>query len=274
MGSQERELMNLPELQVRDERGRRRQARWQRLLVSLLLVALALASCGMQQPRRPLPTPTPDRIPRPVPTPYRGDPSIFDDPKRDRELQIEQTMDTLGIRPGVVVADIGAGGGYFTFHAARRVGERGLVYAVDIQPHMLDHLNRRAEREKVTNIRTVLGEEEDPKLPAKTVDVAMILKTYHEIASPVALLRRVREALKDDGRLAVIDEDKPELREQARRVLEQPGAALKTGKSGDHTIAREFVIAEARRAGFKLIAERELPGEQNYFLLFAPDPGQ
>jgi precorrin-6B methylase 2 len=247
-----------------------RPSRSQKLLSSCLALLLTPAACGVPQARQAKPTSEADRIARPVPTPYRGDPSIFDDPERDRELEIERTMDMLGIRPGAVIADLGAGSGYFAFHAARRVGRQGLVYAVDIQPSMLDHINQRARREGVTNLRTVLGEEEDPRLPRAAVDVVMILKTYHELASPVALLRRVREALRAGGRLAVIDQDTPQLRAQARRVLERREQLPATGATNEHTIAREFVLAEAARAGFKLVAERELPGEQNYFLVLAP----
>ncbi len=211
-----------------------------------------------------------DRIWRPVAKPYRGDPASFDNPQRDRELLIEQTMEVLGIGPGKVVADIGAGSGYFTFHAARRVGAEGLVYAVDIEPRMLAYIRKRAAREKVFNVRTILSEENDPKLPPAAVDVAMILKTYHEIASPVALLRRVRLALKPGARLAIIDQDSPKLREQARWLLAQkPAQAQQPPASTDeHMVAREFVISEARRAGFQLLAECELPGEQNYLLWF------
>lgn len=211
-----------------------------------------------------------EKLGRPVAEPYRGDPGIFDDPKRDRELEINQTMDRLGIGPGAVVADIGAGSGYFTLHAARRVGESGVVYAVDIQQKMLDYLSARAGREKLMNIRPVLGAEDDPRLPAGEVDAALILKTYHEVSAPVELLRRLRAALKPEGRLGVIDQDKPILRESARRVLDGRKKPAGSGVTEEHMIAREFVIAEAARAGFDLVATRELPGEQNYFLIFTP----
>lgn len=144
----------------------------------ILLVALAL-SCATQFGRRsvngaasPTPTPTPaaspqkqaDKIDRPTSEPYTGSLSQFEDPKRDEKLQPDRVMDVLGIKEGSNVADIGAGSGWFTVRAARRVGNTGAVYAVEINSEYLKHIEDRAKRENLPNIRTILGQEDDPLL--------------------------------------------------------------------------------------------------------------
>ena len=121
-------------------------------------------------------------------------------------------MDDLNIADGAVVADLGAGGGWFTIQLARRVGRNGLVYAEDVQPAMLDAIRRRAQRENLTNVRTVLGTATDPKLPPG-LDAALIVDVYHEMAcaakpscdEPVALLKNVARSLKPQGRLGIVD---------------------------------------------------------------------
>jgi len=122
--------------------------------------------------------------------PYTGDLSIFDSPGRDERLQINRVMDILGIAPGKTVADIGAGSGWFTVRAARRVGEGVVVYAVDINPESIRYVSDRAQKEKLRNVRTILGKEDNPLLPRGAVDSVLLLKTYHEVAQPVALLRK------------------------------------------------------------------------------------
>src|SRR5215813_4162867 len=102
---------------------------------------------------------------RPTSTPYTGDPSIFDKPGRAEQLQINRVMDILGIVPGKSVADIGAGSGFFTVLAARRVGDQGMVYAVDINPEAIQYIDARLKKENLHNVKTVLGKEDDPLLP-------------------------------------------------------------------------------------------------------------
>src|SRR6202162_6619055 len=97
---------------------------------------------------------------------YTGDLCIFDSPGRDKRLQIDRVMDILGITPGKTVADIGAGSGWFTVRAARRVGDAGVVYAVDINPESIRHIDERAQTEKLRNVKTILGKPDDPLLPA------------------------------------------------------------------------------------------------------------
>src|ERR1700683_1580256 len=102
--------------------------------------------------------------------PYMGDLSIFDSPGRDERLQVNRVMDILGITAGKTVADIGAGSGWFTVRAARRVGERGVVYAVDINPEAIRYINDRAQKENLHNVKTQLGKVDDPLLPAGAID--------------------------------------------------------------------------------------------------------
>src|ERR1700682_6096307 len=99
-------------------------------------------------------------------TPYTGDLSIFDSPGRDERLQIDRVMDILGVVPGKTVADIGAGSGWFTVRAARRVGTGGLVYAVDINPAAIKYIHGRAKKERLKNVKTILNKADDPMLPA------------------------------------------------------------------------------------------------------------
>ena len=134
--------------------------------------------------------------PRKTSTPYTGDLSIFEREDRDDKLQVQRVMDILGVVRGARVADIGAGSGWFTVRAAKRVGEQGVVYAVDINPEAIAYINRRAERGKIHNVHTVLGSADDPKLPADGVDCVLMLKTYHEVAHPVVLLENLRKSLR------------------------------------------------------------------------------
>ena len=112
-------------------------------------------------------------------------------------------MDELRIAEGSIVADLGAGGGWFTIRLARRVGPNGLVYAEDIQPQMIDATRRRAQHERLTNVRTVLGTPTDPRLPRK-IDAVLIVDAYHEIEDPVVLLKNVLHSLNPQGRVGVV----------------------------------------------------------------------
>lgn len=229
----------------------------------ILLVALAL-SCATQFGRRsvngaaslaPTPTPAPspqkpsDKIDRPTSEPYKGSLSQFEDPNRDEKLQPERVMDVLGIKEGSSVADIGAGSGWFTVRAARRVGNNGAVYAVEINSEYLKYIEDRAKRENLPNIRTILGKEDDPLLAANSVDAVLLLKTYHEVAQPVRLLTRVRQALRSGALLGIIDRE---------------------GDADSHGIDKATVIEEAGRAGFVLVGEHDFvkPDNVDYFLVF------
>jgi SAM-dependent methyltransferase len=196
-----------------------------------------------------------DAINRPTSKPYTGELSIFEDPKRDEKLQPDRIMDILRIKQGSNVADIGAGSGWFTVRAARRAGNGGIVYAEDINRDYLDYIENRSKREGLANIRVILGKEDDPLLPAKGVDAVLLLKTYHEVAQPIRLLKRVREAMRAGALLGVID---------------------RNGKGDAHGLDKEVVIKEATRAGFALVNQYDFvkPDNVDYFLVFrASDSG-
>ncbi len=156
--------------------------------------------------------------------PYTGDLSIFDSPGRAERLQINRVLDILDMAPGRVVADIGAGSGWFTMLAAKRVTETGNVYAVDINPESIRYINQRAQKEDLYNIKTVLSTPDDPLLPAEKIDSVLLLKTYHEVEKPVTLLRNLRHSLQTGAKVGIID---------------------RNGNGENHGVARQVVIREA-----------------------------
>ena len=182
--------------------------------------------------------------------PYTGDLSIFDSPGREDRLQINRVMDILGIAPGKTVADIGAGSGWFTVRAAKRMSGRGLVYAVDINPEAIRYVDDRARKEQLQNVKTILGQADNPLLPARSVDAVLLLKTYHEVAQPVALLQNLRAALRPGAKVGVID---------------------RNGNGENHGVGRDVVIREAKQAGYKLIDQYDFvqADKMDYFLVFA-----
>jgi len=126
-------------------------------------------------------------------------------PEREAEEQPEKALDALKLKPGMVVADIGAGVGYMSLRMAKRVGPTGKVYANDLQPEMLAKLNENAAKAKITNVVTVLSEVADPKLPPNTMDLVLLVDVYHEFSQPQQMLRKIRETLKPDGRLVLLE---------------------------------------------------------------------
>lgn len=198
----------------------------------------------------------PAQSPAPAPSqqrktsePYTGDLSVFDSPDREDRLQVNRVMDILAIVPGKAVADIGAGSGWFTVRAARRVGASGLVYAVDINPEAVRYVGDRARKEQLQNVKTILSKPDNPLLPANSVDAVLLLKTYHEVAQPVALLQNVRAALRPGAKVGVID---------------------RNGNGENHGVSRDVVIREAKQAGYKLVEQYDFVKGDNmdYFLVF------
>ena len=125
--------------------------------------------------------------------------------ERESEENPEVALDAIGIKPGMTVADVGAGTGYMSLKMAKRVGPTGKVYANDVQPEMLRRLRQNAAKEKLSNIETVLGTEADPKLPPGEFDLILLVDVYHEFSQPQKMLRKMREALKPDGRLVLLE---------------------------------------------------------------------
>ena len=220
------------------------------LLLAAAPVLVAQATIPLPPPRSPsqsvAPAPPPHRA---TSTPYSGDLSIFETSGRDQRLHIQKVMDALAITPGKSVADIGAGSGWFTVRAAKRVGSAGEVYAVDINSNAVEYIDDRAKKEHLTNVRTVFSKPDDPKLPANSVDAVLMLKTYHEVSEPVALLRNLRSALRSDARVGIIDRE---------------------GSGTDHGVHKQIVLREADQAGYRLIEEHDdfVKGdEMDYFLI-------
>lgn len=184
-------------------------------------------------------------------TPYTGDLSIFESPGREERLHINRVMDILAISPGKDVADIGAGSGWFTVRAARRVTNSGLVYAVDINPKAIEYIDNRIQKEQLHNVQTLLGKPDNPELPAGSVDAVLLLKTYHEVAEPVALLRNLRSSLKPGARVGIVDRD---------------------GNGENHGVLKQIVLHEADEAGYRLLEEHDdlvKNDDMDYFLVLA-----
>jgi ubiquinone/menaquinone biosynthesis C-methylase UbiE len=183
-------------------------------------------------------------------TPYSGDLSIFETPGRDQRLHIDKVMDALAIAPGKSVADIGAGSGWFTVRAARRVTSSGTVYAVDINADAVHYIDQRMAKDNIRNVKTILSKPDDPGLPAHSIDAVLLLKTYHEVANPMALLRNLRPALLPGARIGIID---------------------RNGNGENHGVQKNVVVQEMKNCGYQLSDEQDsLVKEDNvdYFLIF------
>jgi ubiquinone/menaquinone biosynthesis C-methylase UbiE len=150
----------------------------------------------------------------PVPAPPKNqhgrlfppqDLGLLEAPDRDEWQRPHQILDALGIADASVVADVGAGSGWFTVRLARRVGPNGLVYAQDVQPEMLAAITRRVQREGLANVRPVLGRGSDPRLPAGKLDAVLIVDVVHEIDDRVTLFKNLAAAITPLGRIGVVD---------------------------------------------------------------------
>lgn len=221
--------------------------------IKLILILIFASGCQIAKIDRvdtnQAPITPENGVNRPTSEPYKGDLSIFEDEKRAKNLHIERVMDVLQITNSKIVADIGAGSGWFTVRAAKRVGENGKVYAVEINEDAIKHINERAAKEKFNNIETVLGKVDNPLLPQHSIDAVLILKTYHEIAEPVALLKNLRSSLKENALIGIID---------------------RNGDGESHGVNEENVVEEAKRAGFVLKEKFDFVKDDgmDYFLVF------
>jgi predicted methyltransferase len=208
-----------------------------------------VAAAASTSPARPQP-PAPPALFAPQ------DLGLLEAPDRDQWQRPEQIMDLLRIGEGSVVADLGAGGGWFTAQLAARVGPNGRVYAEDIQPAMLEVIERRKLRENLRNVTTVLGSANDPRLP-KGIDAALIVDAYCEMeippADPVVILRRVAESLKPDGRVGIVDFN--------------PGDGG-PGPPREQRANADAVITAAAAAGLRLVAREGLVNPFQFLLVF------
>jgi len=178
-------------------------------------------------------------------------------PDRDAWQRPDQIMDALGIGEGTIVADLGAGGGWFTVRLANRIRPNGLVYAEDIQPQMIRAIERRVQREELKNVHTIQGTADDPKLPRHLFDAVLIVDAYHEIEHPVTLLRNVASALKPTGVIGIVE---------FKKDGGGPGPAMSVRADP------EKVLADATAAGFEL-RKRENFLRYEYMLIFGLPAG-
>lgn len=179
---------------------------------------------------------------------------LLEDPERDTWQKPDEVLNVLEIEKGQTVADIGAGSGYLTVKLSERVGATGTVYAVDIQQEMLDYMSKRLNDKGLKNVILLLGNMDDPKLPPGSLDIAIFLSTYHEIAKPVDFIRKTKQALKPHGRIAILE-----------FCDESPiGPPIK------FRLPEDIVINELLQAGFTLSKRHTFLLPYQYFLVFTP----
>jgi ubiquinone/menaquinone biosynthesis C-methylase UbiE len=176
----------------------------------------------------------------------------LDRSERDQEEDPDRAIDVLKLSKGSAVADIGAGSGYITEKLSKKVGPMGKVYATDIQQGMIDLLNKRIAKRKLTNVTAVLGTQDDPRLPLEAIDLAIMVDVYHELSQPQLMLRHIKTALKSGGRLVLVEYRK-----------EDPAIPIKP----EHKMSVAEAKLEVEAEGFKLTATNEdLP--RQHILIF------
>lgn len=178
--------------------------------------------------------------------------------QRDRVDEAQKVMDLAEIEPGMTVADIGAGEGYYTVRLAPRVGETGRVLAQDIDRDALDRLARRVERERFNNVSIKAGEGDDPRLPEDSFDRIFLVHMYHEVAEPYAFLWRLWPALREGGQVIVVDIDRP---------------------TDQHGIDPLLLSCEFKQVGFELVTFKDAPELAGYYAQFKaaatrPEPNE
>ena len=166
---------------------------------------------------------------------------------RDRLNEADDVMDKAGIAPGMTVADIGAGEGYYTVRLAKRVGAKGRVLAEDIVPEVRDALALRVARERLDNVSVRLGEPADPKLPENSFDRILLVHMYHEIAQPYEFLWRMRPSLTDDGQVIVVDANR---------------------KPQNHGTPPALLKCEFAAVGYRMVRFEEMPSAGGYLAAF------
>jgi predicted methyltransferase len=214
------------------------------------VVAIVVVIAGLSLPAFPAPPafaapPAQSKSPKPK----LFDPldlGLLDAPDRDQWSKPDQVMDALGVAEGSKVADVGAGGGWFTIHLSRRVGPNGIVYAEDIQPEMIEAINRRLLHANLTNVKPVLGMPNDARLPTGALDAVLIADSYREMDEPagsaVPLLKNLARSLKPQGRIGILNFT--------------PGGG---GPGPVERVAPETVVERAAESGLQLIKREDLP---------------
>lgn len=214
---------------------------------ALLLSLSALAACqpasrDADRPATAREFPRPDR-----PVSKLGSNQFSSEVERDSVNEAKTVMDLADIVPGMTVADIGAGEGYYTVRLAERVGSGGRVLAQDIDAAALERLGARVERERLDNVSIKLGAADDPRLPAASFDRVFLVHMYHEVSEPYAFLWRLRPALREGGRVIVVDVDRP---------------------TDQHGIVPALLFCEFTSVGFRLTEFVRKPELQGYYAQF------
>jgi ubiquinone/menaquinone biosynthesis C-methylase UbiE len=176
-----------------------------------------------------------------------GATSFASEVQRDSRNEAKTVMDLAEIKPGMTVADIGAGEGYYTVRLGERVGPEGRVLAGDIDPAVIERLGARVQRERLDNVSIRLGTPDDPKLPVNSFDRIFLVHMYHEVGEPYAFLWRLRPALRPSGRVVVVDVDRP---------------------TGSHGIPPRLLFCEFSALGFRLARFVRKPEMQGYYAEF------
>ena len=226
--------------------------------VPLLLAAAALAvsacSAAAPEPTAAQAPPPPGLAAERFPKPDRPVAGIVSDQwssedSRERAGEAAKVMELLGVRPGMAVADIGAGSGYYVGRLSRRVGPEGRVFAQDVERRYLERLRQRVSRERLGNVELILGEPHDPRLPPRSVDLALLVHMYHEIAQPFGLLANLAPAMRPGGRVAILDVD---------------------GPIQAHGTPRALLACELAAVGYREVAWHWVEGRSVYLAVFEP----
>ncbi len=228
-----------------------RLALWRHITAGVLAIGL-LASCAAMAAHH-------GRMPHRSPADLQEYLRKLDRPERDHYQKPSQVMETLALKPGMAVADLGAGSGYFTRRFVRAVTESGMVYAIDVEQGMLDYTRRSIEDLRIPySAQFILASTDDPKLPAGSADLIFVCNVYHHLEDRSSYFSKVRSALKPEGRVAIID-------------FYHDSRSGEIGFPRRYLVARETVVEELSKAGYTLAREHEFLPRQ-YFLEFSVAP--
>lgn len=225
----------------------------QKKLLSLLICSAVLMPIGVAQEEK---EDAVKRTPAQVMS-YRGAPWL-ERSTRDEEEQPYKVIGAMKLKEGDVIADIGVGTGYYARKIARVVGEKGVVYGVDIQPEMLEMLVEFCEKQQIENVKPILGDFDDPKLPKESLDWIILTDVYHEFSDPEAMLAKMLEALKPTGKVCLLE----------YRLDGETARHIKI----DHRMSVEQVKSEWIPAGFELLDQQEFLPSQHLFIFGKPAP--
>ena len=174
----------------------------------------------------------------------------YDWNERDTWMDVNYILEKAGIEAGSRVADIGCHEGYFTVHLANKVGDEGKVYAVDVKARVLNKLRGHLDDRKLTNVEVILGDYDNPKLPENSLDVVVIMDTYHEMTDYMTILSHVKTALKPDGKIVIIEKLKSWIKGKSRKA-----------QTDAHSLSMKYVKEELKETGFSIIHQDKDIGE-------------